>query len=261
MARRNAAGIRSPRSRFWYGSPATVTSSRSNRPIAAAARSTATCPWCGGLKVPPKRPTRRGAIGQGYAALSRRFTNPYAWEMQEPHETWEPATWRARPISQSPAWPDAEHLTRVEAELARRPPLVFAGEARRLTEHLGEVAGGRAFLLQAGDCAESFHEGSADAIRDKLKVILQMAVALTYAVGVPVIKVGRIAGQFAKPRTTPTEERDGVSLEAFRGHIVNGEEFTPESRRPTPSACWPPTTRASPRSTCCAPSPRAGSRR
>ena len=154
--------------------------------------------------------------------------------MQEPTGTWDPASWRTRPISQSPTWPDPGHLARVEAELARRPPLVFAGEARRLTEHLGEVAGGRAFLLQAGDCAESFNEGSADAIRDKLKVILQMAVALTYAVGVPVIKVGRIAGQFAKPRSTPTEERDGVSLEAFRGHIVNGEEFTPESRRPDP---------------------------
>ncbi|MDE3064339.1 MAG: 3-deoxy-7-phosphoheptulonate synthase class II [Acidobacteriota bacterium] len=148
--------------------------------------------------------------------------------------TWEPASWRARPIAQSPTWPDGAHLARVEAELARRPPLVFAGEARRLREHLADVAGARAFLLQAGDCAESFDEGSADAIRDKLKVILQMAVALTYAVGVPVIKVGRIAGQFAKPRSQPFEERDGVSLEAFRGHIVNSEEFTPESRRPDP---------------------------
>ena len=115
-----------------------------------------------------------------------------------------------------------------------KPPLVFAGEARRLQDHLGLVAQGRAFLLQAGDCAESFNEGSADSIRDKLKVILQMAVALTYAAGVPVIKVGRIAGQFAKPRSDAFEVRDGVRLDAFRGHIVNGEEFEASSRRPDP---------------------------
>ncbi len=131
-------------------------------------------------------------------------------------------------------WPDDEHLTRVERELAKKPPLVFAGEARRLQEHLALVADGKAFLLQAGDCAESFDEGSADSIRDKLKVILQMAVALTYASGVPVIKVGRIAGQFAKPRSAPLEVHDGVSLEAFRGHIVNAEAFTADARRPDP---------------------------
>jgi 3-deoxy-7-phosphoheptulonate synthase len=122
----------------------------------------------------------------------------------------------------------------VERELATKPPLVFAGEARRLQEHLALVTAGKAFLLQAGDCAESFDDGSADAIRDKLKVILQMAVALTYAAGVPVIKVGRIAGQFAKPRSDAFEERDGVTLDAFRGHIVNGESFDEESRRPNP---------------------------
>ncbi len=147
---------------------------------------------------------------------------------------WTQSTWRTRHASQSPTWPDLDHLARVEAQLATKPPLVFAGEARTLQEHLSEVANGKAFLLQAGDCAESFDEGSADSIRDKLKVILQMAVALTYASGVPVIKVGRIAGQFAKPRSDEFEERDGVRLDAFRGHIVNGEEFNAEARRPNP---------------------------
>src|ERR1700691_1546566 len=154
--------------------------------------------------------------------------------MAEQTNDWEPTSWRSRPITQSPTWPDAAHLARVEAQLATKPPLVFAGEVRRLREHLGQVSEGKAFLLQAGDCAESFHEASADAIRDKLKVILQMAVALTYAAGVPVIKVGRIAGQFAKPRSDAFEERDGVSLDAFRGHIVNGDEFSAEARRPDP---------------------------
>src|SRR5664280_1878179 len=147
---------------------------------------------------------------------------------------WSPSTWRAHDAAQAVAWPDEAHLARVEADLSRKPPLVFAGEARRLLDHLELVAHGKSFLLQAGDCAESFDEGSADSIRDKLKVILQMAVALTYASGVPVIKVGRIAGQFAKPRSDEFEERDGVSLPAFRGHIVNGEEFEATARRPDP---------------------------
>ncbi|MDH2903936.1 MAG: 3-deoxy-7-phosphoheptulonate synthase class II [Actinomycetota bacterium] len=147
---------------------------------------------------------------------------------------WNPASWRERIAAQSPLWPDADHLSRVEAELATKPPLVFAGEARRLTQQLGKAAHGEAFLLQAGDCAESFEDSSADAIRDKLKVILQMAVALTYASGVPVVKVGRIAGQFAKPRSEHYEERDGVRLDAFRGHIVNHEAFNEDARRPNP---------------------------
>lgn len=147
---------------------------------------------------------------------------------------WTPTTWRSHPLAQSPTWPDDSHLERVEQALRAKPPLVFAGEARNLQNHLAGVAQGNAFLLQAGDCAESFHEGTADAIRDKLKVILQMAVALTYAGGVPVVKVGRIAGQFAKPRSENSETRDGVTLETFRGHLVNSEEFTPEARRPNP---------------------------
>ncbi|HEV3187044.1 MAG TPA: 3-deoxy-7-phosphoheptulonate synthase class II [Acidimicrobiales bacterium] len=154
--------------------------------------------------------------------------------METPPLEWTPRSWRDFPVTQSPTWPDLEHLARVEQRLANKPPLVFAGEARRLQEHLALVASGKAFLLQAGDCAESFHESSADTIRDKLKVILQMAVALTYAAGVPVIKVGRIAGQFAKPRSDDYEERGGVRLEAFRGHIVNSDEFTAEARRPDP---------------------------
>jgi len=145
---------------------------------------------------------------------------------------WNPSSWRERTALQQPAWPDATELANAEAALAAQPPLVFAGEARRLTSQLGQVANGQAFLLQAGDCAESFHVAGADAIRDKLKVILQMAVALTYASGVPVVKVGRIAGQFAKPRSKEVETRGELSLEAFRGHIVNDEPFTAEARRP-----------------------------
>ena len=159
---------------------------------------------------------------------------PYAWVMDSTAHDWTPGSWRTRHVTQSPTWPDPGHLARVEAELATKPPLVFAGEARRLQEQLAMVANGQAFLLQAGDCAESFNEGSADSIRDKLKVILQMAVALTYASGVPVIKVGRIAGQFAKPRSDAFEERDGVRLDSFRGHIVNDEAFDADSRRPDP---------------------------
>jgi 3-deoxy-7-phosphoheptulonate synthase len=154
--------------------------------------------------------------------------------MEKSANDWGPNTWRARHAAQGVTWPDELHLARVEADLAAKPPLVFAGEARRLLDHLELVSQGKSFLLQAGDCAESFDEGSADSIRDKLKVILQMAVALTYAAGVPVIKVGRIAGQFAKPRTDEYETREGTRLLAFRGHIVNGEEFDEAARRPDP---------------------------
>ena len=154
--------------------------------------------------------------------------------MESSAREWSLDSWRGRPVHQSPTWPDPEHLARVERELAAKPPLVFAGEARRLQQHLADVSARRAFLLQAGDCAESFEEASANAIRDKLKVILQMAVALTYAAGVPVIKVGRIAGQFAKPRSEDFEERDGIRLASFRGHIVNSDEFTEAARRPDP---------------------------
>jgi 3-deoxy-7-phosphoheptulonate synthase len=131
-------------------------------------------------------------------------------------------------------YPDTAALARVEAELRRMPPLVFAGEARRLKQLLGQVAEGRAFLLQGGDCAESFKEFSADNIRDLFRLVLQMAVILTFAGGKPVVKVGRMAGQFAKPRSAPTETIDGVTLPSYRGDNINGMEFTEDARRPDP---------------------------
>lgn len=154
--------------------------------------------------------------------------------MPSPHP-WHPGSWRERPAGQQPIWPDQGAADAALKTLATLPPLVFAGEARQLQGALAEVAGGRAFLLQAGDCAESFADWSADAIRDKLKVILQMAVVLTYGAGVPVIKLGRIAGQFAKPRSAETEWVDGVELPAFRGHIVHDDAPTAQARVPDPS--------------------------
>jgi 3-deoxy-7-phosphoheptulonate synthase len=148
---------------------------------------------------------------------------------------WHPASWRMRPAAQQPPWPDPDEHEQVLSELASLPPLVFAGEARRLTRALADVAAGRAFLLQAGDCAESFDDFSADGIRDKLKVILQMAVALTYGAGVPVVKVGRIAGQFAKPRSAATERVGDVELPVFRGHIINDDIPSASARVPDPS--------------------------
>jgi 3-deoxy-7-phosphoheptulonate synthase len=152
----------------------------------------------------------------------------------ETRANWHPGSWRDRPALQQPVWPDEDARKRIEAQLSGLPPLVFAGEARRLTATLAEVAAGKAFLLQAGDCAESFDDFSADNIRDKLKVILQMAAVLTYAAGVPVAKVGRIAGQFAKPRSENTERIGERELEVFRGHMVNDDAFDPDARRPDP---------------------------
>jgi 3-deoxy-7-phosphoheptulonate synthase len=147
---------------------------------------------------------------------------------------WSAASWRRFPSAQQPDWPDADALKKVEARLAVLPPLVFAGEARHLTSQLGQVANGEAFMLQAGDCAESPAEFTADSIRDKLKIILQMAVALTYAAGVPVVKVGRIAGQFAKPRSADMEQVGEQSLQSFRGFMVNDDAFDAEARTPDP---------------------------
>jgi 3-deoxy-7-phosphoheptulonate synthase len=144
--------------------------------------------------------------------------------------TWTPSSWRALPAGQQPEWPDGGRLDDVLKRLAALPPLVFAGEARRLTAALGDVADGNAFLLQAGDCAESFEAFTADGIRDKLKVILQMAVVLTYGSGVPVRKVGRIAGQFAKPRSSDTETVGDQVLPSFRGYMVNDQAATEEAR-------------------------------
>jgi 3-deoxy-7-phosphoheptulonate synthase len=147
---------------------------------------------------------------------------------------WSPSSWRRFPAGQQPDWPDEGDLDRVVKSLSALPPLVFAGEARSLQRDLAEVAGGRAFLLQAGDCAESFDAFSADAIRDKLKVILQMAVVLMYSSGVPVVKVGRIAGQFAKPRSAATETVENLELPSFRGHMVNDILFSAAARVPDP---------------------------
>src|SRR5947199_3417865 len=149
-------------------------------------------------------------------------------------ERWTPDSWRTKPILQAPEYPDQDALAEVERQLATFPPLVFAGEARNLMKALGRVAAGEAFLLQGGDCAESFAEHGANNIRDFFRVFLQMAVVLTYAAASPVVKIGRVAGQFAKPRSSPVEKRDGLELPVYRGDIVNGIEFTPEARIPDP---------------------------
>ena len=149
-------------------------------------------------------------------------------------KSWSPSTWQAFPALQQPEWPDQGDLDRALKQIASYPPLVFAGEARSLQTALGKVAAGNAFLLQAGDCAESFEEFSANNIREKLRVILQMAVVMTYSLGVPVVKVGRMAGQFAKPRSSNTETVGGLTLPSFRGHIVNGDAPTEAARIPDP---------------------------
>jgi 3-deoxy-7-phosphoheptulonate synthase len=148
---------------------------------------------------------------------------------------WAPNSWRNLPIQQVPAYPDAEALAATERQLSTYPPLVFAGEARKLKRHLAAVANGEAFLLQGGDCAESFAEHGADNIRDFFRVFLQMAVVLTYAGAQPVVKVGRIAGQFAKPRSSDSETKDGTTLPSYRGDIINGIEFDEASRVPDPA--------------------------
>ena len=149
-------------------------------------------------------------------------------------QNWQPDTWRDLPIRQAPDYPDTAALAEVEATLGRFPPLVFAGEARNLKAKLAEVADGRAFLLQGGDCAESFAEFHPDKIRDTFKVVLQMAVALTFGAQLPVIKMGRLAGQFAKPRSAPTETIDGVELPSYRGDIINAMDFEAAAREPDP---------------------------
>jgi 3-deoxy-7-phosphoheptulonate synthase len=149
-------------------------------------------------------------------------------------ERWSPSSWRDKPIEQTPVYKDKAALSDVERQLAGFPPLVFAGEARNLKRALGEVAEGRAFLLQGGDCAESFSEHSADNIRDFFRVFLQMSVVMTFAAASPVVKVGRIAGQFAKPRSAPFEKKDGAELPSYRGDIINDIEFSEAAREPDP---------------------------
>ncbi|MGH6946085.1 MAG: class II 3-deoxy-7-phosphoheptulonate synthase [Kiloniellales bacterium] len=147
---------------------------------------------------------------------------------------WSPETWRNKEIRQAPTYPDPARLAEVERTLSAYPPLVFAGEARNLKKSLAEVAAGRAFLLQGGDCAESFAEFNANNIRDTFKVLLQMAVALTFGAAVPIVKVGRMAGQFAKPRSAEMETKDGRELPSYRGDIVNAIEFDEAARVPDP---------------------------
>jgi 3-deoxy-7-phosphoheptulonate synthase len=147
---------------------------------------------------------------------------------------WTKSSWRDKPRIQMPDYPDQAALQAVEAELSRYPLLVFAGEARRLKKHLAAAGRGEAFLLQGGDCAESFEQFNSDMIRDTFKVMLQMAIVLTHGAKVPVIKLGRMAGQFAKPRSAPTETINGVELPSYRGDIINELDFTPEARIPDP---------------------------
>jgi 3-deoxy-7-phosphoheptulonate synthase len=149
-------------------------------------------------------------------------------------QAWTKSDWRAKPRVQMPDYPDAAALNAVETQLAKYPPLVFAGEARRLKSELAAASRGEAFLLQGGDCAESFAEFSADNIRDTFKVMLQMAMVLTYGAKVPVVKIGRMAGQFAKPRSAPMEAKDGMELPSYRGDIINELDFTPAARIPAP---------------------------
>ncbi|MRG57093.1 3-deoxy-7-phosphoheptulonate synthase class II [Phyllobacterium sp. SYP-B3895] len=150
-------------------------------------------------------------------------------------KNWTPTSWRGKPVKQMPFYPDAQALSDVEARLRTYPPLVFAGEARKLKKQLAAVSRGEGFLLQGGDCAESFAEHGADNIRDFFRVFLQMAVVLTFGASQPVLKIGRIAGQFAKPRSADTETKDGIELPVYRGDIINGTEFTEQARIPDPA--------------------------
>lgn len=150
-------------------------------------------------------------------------------------KNWTPTSWRGKPIKQVPFYPDAQALSDVEARLRTYPPLVFAGEARKLKKQLAAVSRGESFLLQGGDCAESFAEHGADNIRDFFRVFLQMAVVLTFGASQPIVKVGRIAGQFAKPRSSDTETKNGIELPIYRGDIINGTDFTEQSRIPDPA--------------------------
>lgn len=149
-------------------------------------------------------------------------------------ENWTPSSWKSKPVEQLPSYEDQNALCNAEETLAKLPPLVFAGEARNLQSQLAQAAEGKAFLLQGGDCAESFAEFGANKIRDTFRVLLQMAVVMTYAGSLPIVKVGRMAGQFAKPRSSNTETIDGVTLPSYRGDNINGFEFTAESRKPDP---------------------------
>jgi 3-deoxy-D-arabino-heptulosonate 7-phosphate (DAHP) synthase class II len=170
---------------------------------------------------------------------------------------WKPESWRSHEGLQMPTYNDAAALAAAEQQLSSYPPLVFAGESRALTEDLAAVQRGEAFLLQGGDCAESFAEFHPNNIRDTFRVLLQMAVVLTFASKLPVVKVGRMAGQFAKPRSAPTEKIGEQELPSYRGDIINDIAFTAEGREPDPQRMVQAITSPPPRSTCCAPSLKA----
>lgn len=153
---------------------------------------------------------------------------------QSSHLQWSPSSWRAKTALQQPEWPSSEHLEAVFDELTALPPLVFPAETRALKKSLAEVAEGRAILLQAGDCAESFRDFSEVSLREKLRILLQMAVVLTYGASLPVVKVGRLAGQYAKPRSTPTERYGELELPSFRGHMIHDDALDPLARTPDP---------------------------
>ena len=165
--------------------------------------------------------------------------------------SWQKSDWRAKPRIQMPEYTNSELLKATEKQLGQYPPLVFAGEARSLRQKLAAVSRGEAFLLQGGDCAESFQEFSADNIRDTFKVMLQMAMVLTYGAKVPVVKVGRMAGQFAKPRSAPTEIQGGLELPSYRGDIINELEFSVKARQPNPKKCCRLTHKPQQRLICC----------
>ena len=148
---------------------------------------------------------------------------------------WKPTDWRKKPIVQMPEYPDKKALQNVEKTLKNLPPLVSAGESRKLQQYLADASEGKCFVLQGGDCAESFADFHPNYIRDTLRVLLQMSVILTFGASLPVIKLSRLGGQFAKPRSEPTEKKDGKELDSYRGDIINGLDFTEESRTPDPN--------------------------
>lgn len=162
-------------------------------------------------------------------------------------DNWQPDSWRSKPILQQPEYADKDLVAQVEQTLSKYPPLVFAAETRELRRQLGEVSMGKGFLLQGGDCAESFDEFNAPKIRDTFKVILQMAIVMTFAGRCPVTKVARMAGQYAKPRSSNLETIDGVTLPSYRGDIINSFEFTEAARMPDPVVCWTRITAVRPR--------------
>eukprot|EP01026_Neomeris_dumetosa_P079021 TRINITY_DN8582_c0_g1_i4.p1 TRINITY_DN8582_c0_g1~~TRINITY_DN8582_c0_g1_i4.p1 ORF type:complete len:250 (+),score=11.79 TRINITY_DN8582_c0_g1_i4:101-751(+) len=188
---------------------------------------------------PKTRTVTRGRLQKGVVTVKSiadpvQELQPFKSYEELPVLGWTPQSWRNYPVQQMPAYPSEQELENVLAQLAGFPPLVFAGEARTLMQRLASASKGESFVLMGGDCAESFAEYSADKVRDSYRVLLQMAVVLMFGGGLPVTKMGRMAGQFAKPRSNPMEKIGDVELPAYKGDNINGAEFTPESRIPDP---------------------------